>query len=201
MLRIALSAVLGAVVCFAWNWAAWMATPLHDGAIRPFPDERLFMAALRQQALATGVYVYPTPAQPAADADQATRDQLRREFEERHRAGPMVAVFYASGGTEPMSPAVLAIGFAINLLGATISALLVAVGARAGLGYLGRAEIVAGLGLFLAVVGHGGLWNWMRFPAEWTVPMMVDVLIAWTLVGLVQAAIIRPEPTPPPAVN
>jgi membrane protein insertase Oxa1/YidC/SpoIIIJ len=38
-------------------------------------------------------------------------------------------------------------------------------------------------------------WNWFRYPADYTLLMAVDRLIAWVLAGVVLAAIVRPQPT------
>ena len=50
-----------------------------------------------------------------------------------------------------------------------------------------------GLGIFVALVGHASYWNWMRFPTDYTIAFIVDVIVGWTLAGLAIAAIVRPE--------
>ena len=51
------------------------------------------------------------------------------------------------------------------------------------------------LGVFASLVGPGADWNWWGFPANFSLAMAGDLLIAWLLVGVVQAALIKPRAT------
>ena len=89
---------------------------------------------------------------------------------------------------------VLAGGFVIDLLAALLAAcLLSSVSIDAGRSYARRVGFVIGLGIFVALIGHASYWNWMHFPTHYTIAFVIDVVIGWTLAGLVIAAIVRPR--------
>jgi len=54
------------------------------------------------------------------------------------------------------------------------------------------------IGVFLAIQADLMLWNYMFFPLDHTLAMMLDAVAGWTLAGLAIAAVMRPAcPVPP----
>ena len=92
-----------------------------------------------------------------------------------------------------MGPGVMLGGFAIDLLASLLAACLLS-SAVSGCckSYASRVGFVTGLGIFVGLVGHASYWNWMHFPQDYTLMFIVDVVVGWTLTGLVIAAIVRP---------
>ena len=189
--RIMLAGVLGAVVYFIWGMAAWMAIPLHGPTVAGLPDEDAVSSLLMQQNLESGVYIVPWPAE---DEDWEDPESA---FAKRHGAGPLYTIFYHAGGMAPMAPSVLLGGFILDLLAATLAACLLSSSASGCCStYARRVGFVLGLGIFVGIIGHGAYWNWMNFPLDYTLAFFVDVVVGWTLAGLVMAAIIRPVSKP-----
>jgi hypothetical protein len=192
MLRILLATVLGAVVIFVWNMAAWMLpVPIHEGTLHYLKDEAAVKKALVDQNLDEGYYVIPGMAE---EDENTTAEQKQANWEaclEAHRQGPVVSIIYAHG-QDPMSPEIMAKGFGIDLAAALIAALLLS-GATCCKNYFARVGFVLGLGVFAAIVSYVALWNWMKFPPDFILGMILDMVIGWTLVGLVMAAVIRPK--------
>lgn len=185
MKRILIAGLLGAVVYYIWGMMAWMVFHLHDSTLSHFPNEQAMTAALREQNLETGVYAAPG-FETEAEWDS---------FVERHRSGPVYSIFYSKEGSEPMGPTVMAGGFVIDLLAAALAACLLSSAASGCCNsYAARVGFVAGLGIFVGLVGHASYWNWMNFPLDYTIMFIVDVTIGWTLTGLVIAAIVKPPP-------
>ncbi len=194
--RILLATLLGAVVLFAWGMAAWMVLGLHDSSIHKIPDESAVATHLQQQGLRTGVYIYPgMPTRADAQAPGFDREKAEAEFMQRHEQGPIFTVFFKSEGQKVMGPNTMAGGWAINLITVFIAASLLSAASRGGMTYIQRVGIVMMMGIFAALLGHGSLYVWMLFPLDWTLAMMVDMALGWTLVGLVLAAFIRPQAT------
>jgi hypothetical protein len=189
-MRAVAATLVGAIVLFIWGMCAWMVTPIHQDSMRTLPNADALTAFLKTQPLERAFYAAPMPDAKAADSTKAVE-----EFMNLHRQGPVYQLNYSPTGSEPMSPRVLGQGMLINLVCAGIAAFFIGLAARVGCGYAGRAGIGLLLGIFVAVAGHASLWNWMDFAANWSIPMIIDVIIGWTLVGLVQAAIIRPRAT------
>lgn len=187
MPRIIIAGVVGAVVYFIWGMAAWIFIPLHTPTMAGLPDEDAVTEALTQQNLETGVYSVPW-SNNSADWNDPESD-----FSKKHLAGPLYTIYYHRDGHAPMGIDVMIRGFAIDLLAAMLAACLLS-GAASGCcrSYAQRIGFVTGLGIFVGLVGHASYWNWMFFPADYTLAFIADNVIGWTLTGLVIAAIIRP---------
>lgn len=189
MIRILIAGFLGAIVYFIWGMLAWMAVPLHTPTIAGLPDEASITTALKQQNLETGVYLIPWSDD---EADWSNPDST---WTKNHLSGPIYSIYYHKEGMTPMSPNVMLNGFIIDLLAAALAACLLSatVGGCCGT-YARRVGFVMGLGIFVGLIGHASYWNWMAFPLDYTIAFIIDVVVGWTLAGLVIAAIIRPAP-------
>jgi hypothetical protein len=188
MTRIILAGIVGAVIYFVWGMAAWMVLPLHGPSLAGLPDQNAIRAAFQSQDLQTGVYVIPW----SDNADDW--QQPESEVNQMHRAGPLATIFYQQAGSELMPPRILVVGFFIDLLAAMLAACLLSATLVNCPSYAQRVGFVLGLGIFVALIGHVSYWNWMRFPTDYTIAFMIDVIVGWTLAGLAIAAIVRPEP-------
>jgi len=187
MARIIAAGVVGAVVYYVWGMLAWMAVPLHTPTLNALPAEQAIVDALKAQSLESGVYVTPFAADPADMGDPES------EFMQKHNAGPIFSIYYQKEGAVPMNAGVLGIGFVIDLLGAMLAACLLSSIGPCGRNYWCRFGFVAGLGIFVALVGHLSYWNWMHFPLGYTMAFVIDVTVGWSLAGLAIAAIVRPQ--------
>jgi hypothetical protein len=95
-----------------------------------------------------------------------------------------------------MGVGVMVSGFVIDLLSALLAAALLSCAAGGCCDtYFKRVGFVASLGVFLGLMAHGTYWNWMNFPADYTLLFIVDVVIGWTLVGLAIAGVVKAEPS------
>jgi hypothetical protein len=189
MARIITAGVAGAVIYFIWGMLAWMVIPLHDSTVLALPQERAIVDALAAQNLETGVYVAPYADDPAAMSDPESA------FMKNHQAGPIVSIYYQKQGAVPMNVGVLLTGFLIDLLGAALAACLLSSIGACGRSYWCRVGFVTGLGVFVALMGHASYWNWMSFPAGYTLAFMIDVIVGWFLAGLAIAWLIKPSET------
>ena len=181
MKRILLGAVIGGVVMFVWGALAWMALPLHTATVKSIPNEDALRAVIRDNVKSPGFY-----ALPGWTAN-------REEQEQKYRQGPRGALVLWPGGGEPYMAKTFVTGFVLDVLAAFVAAWLLskAVGGLASYG--ARVQFVAVTGLFAGIVTHLAYWNWMEFPPDYTVAYLADLVIGWTLVGLVLAAIVKPK--------
>lgn len=193
MTRIITAGVAGAVIYFVWGMLAWMALPLHTATIESLPSEQLIIDALKAQELESGVYIAPFAA------DSADMSDPESEFMQRHNAGPIFSIYYQKEGSAPMNAGTLLAGFVIDLLAAMLAVCLLSSVGPCGHSYWCRVGFVAGLGVFVALVGHMSYWNWMHFPLGYTLAFAIDVAVGWSLAGLAIAALVRPADGPQPA--
>lgn len=185
--RIITAGVVGAIIYFVWGMLAWMVLPLHGPTVAALPEERAVADSLKAQNLESGVYIVPNTTDPEAMSNPES------EFTKNHLAGPIFSIFYRKEGATPMAGSVLFGGFIIDLLAATLAAALLSCTGACCRGYGARVGFVMGLGVFVALIAHGGYWNWMYFPTGFTIAFMVDVTIGWLLAGLAIAFFVHPK--------
>lgn len=188
MARIIAATLAGAVVYYVWGMLTWIVIPLHGPTVRPLPSEQSITEVLRSQNVSTGVYSAPFPADPSSMSDPNSA------FMKDHAAGPIYSIFLHQEGAAPMAPSVLIGGFVIDLLAAALAVCLLLGIGPCGSNYWCRVGFVAGLGIFVAIVGHVSYWNWMYFAFDYTMAFVIDVTVGWTLAGLAIAALVRPLP-------
>lgn len=185
MLRPLLAALIGAVVVFAWGAVSWLALDYHWNVVAPLPNESAVTQVLRDSGLETGVYLAPCPPHPAP-----TEVQMK-DFEARHRTGPVYQIHYRAEGSEPMPPSAFVKALFINFVAAYIAALVAQLAANAGAGYFRRCFTVSLLGVFGALVGPVYLGHWDQWPDDYTTVLAMDTVVGWTLAAAAIAAITR----------
>ncbi|MEZ5940183.1 MAG: hypothetical protein R3C18_02245 [Planctomycetaceae bacterium] len=195
-MRLLLATLAGGAVCYIWGVLAWLALPVHSQTMTELPDEAAVTSALEAQNLVEGVYAVPGYPEMADDATAEDQTAAWEEFTKAHQAGPVYSIYYRPKGMTPMGPDTMGKGFALDLLAAGIAAFIVSQLAANGASFFVRWRTVFVMGLFTCIVAYGALWNWMAFPDRFTIDMMLDVAICWSLVGLVIASIIRTEEKP-----
>ena len=173
MARIISASVAGAVVYYIWGMLTWMVLPLHGPTIQEMPAEQSIIDSIQAQNLESGVYIAPFAIDPASMSDPSS------EFVKKHQAGPILSIFLRREGAEPMSAGMLLGGFVIDLLAAGVAVLMLLSLGPCGNNYWCRVGFVAGLGIFVAIVGHLSYWNWMYFPLDFTIAFVIDVAVGW----------------------
>ena len=186
MPRVVIAGLLGAVVYYAWGMLAWMVLPLHNSSIRPLPDQAAVVEALTDQNLSRGAYILPF------SEDMEEWENPDSEFQTAHRSGPIATILYDPEGAEIMPPSVLIGGFLIDVAAAFLVAWLLSLTLPGRPNFGRRVAFVSGLGILVALVSHGALWNWMHFPPDWTIAFAVDNIVGWALTGMVMAYVLQP---------
>jgi hypothetical protein len=162
-----LVAGLGGVVLFFWGFISWAVLPWHDRVANKFSDEATVSQALKANAPVQGIYYLPFA-------------------EEDHKAGEVAAfVNVLPQGFDMNMGKLMGIALIMQILSASLVFWLLR--QTRGLSYLGKLGFVAVVGLTIGFVSHGPYWNWFGFPASYTIVMILDSMIGWTLAGLVLA--------------
>ena len=181
--------VLGAFVVFVAQSLSWLVLGVHARTLHTLPNGDAIGALLRESNAPAGIYHHPGLPQPGERADA---------YAERWRRGPVMPLLaYHPEGVEPFTPAQPLRGWLLDVLNATIVAYLLSLAAPSLPGYLGRVVFVVLVGAFAASSTYLAMWNWMAIPLPWTLTMAAELIVSWTLVGLVLAWRLAPEPAAP----
>jgi hypothetical protein len=181
-----LGGLLGGLALFVWSAFSWMVLPWHMMTMEKFKDEGTVAQAIAANAPVRGIYLLPNPHKH----DPGLSDEKRKTEEaasmKRMVEGPTMfaSVSPQGAGSMNMSPMLL-----VQLLTDIIAAFLATrlLLRTRGLTYGCRVGLVSMVALIIFVSAHVSYWNWWRFPTEYTLVALADLLISWTLAGLIIA--------------
>ncbi len=195
-----LGGVVGGVILFLWGALVWSVLPLHTAWMKTPANEDAVLAAMKQSMGPKGVYFLP--AEPAREGKTlAEQDALLKERTRKMEEGPNAIVVYDPAGMPSMAAGQMVSGLLISFLSAFLASWLLARSTAFNAGYIARVAFCGVLGVFVSLVIHLGNFNWMGYPGDYTVAMIVDTVGGWVLAGLGIAAIVKyREPVPGPAI-
>lgn len=183
---IILATVLSSIVAFIFGMMSWMVLPFHNMTIDEIPNYSEFQQLIYDKIPATGSYHMPSVPMDHED--------LMGEMTRLHEEGPIGILFIHKESTSPMSPSVMVMGFVNNMLVALIISYIMAVWCLTGSPtYIQRVVFSALIGVAGAIQSWAAMWNWMYVEWDYALVMGLDIIIMWTLGGLVIAAFIKPK--------
>jgi hypothetical protein len=166
------SVICATIILFVWTSFSWMALPFHKSVLTKFPDE----AAAKQlfnPSVPSALYSYPTPA------DEGNPEAMK---------GPMIFAVVQQGPMPGMGSS-MGLYLAIQFVCAGIAVWLLQ--QTRGLSYGTKVCFLASLGLFAGVAAHLPQWAWWGFPLGYSVLEVADLIVGWTLAGLVVGKFIK----------
>ncbi len=187
MKKILIGALVGGIVLFVWQYAAWSFLDIHKLEQEPvLANEAAVAAAL--QGTARGVYWIPGLRQ--AD-HKDTESEAHKAWAKKYEAGPIAWISYDPNGKEAMPPKTLAFGAGLCVLIALVVSMMLRGAAIRS--YFGRVLFVLGFGLFLAIAMDAQNWLWMNFPLDWTKAWVIDHVAGMGAMGVFLGLIVKPE--------
>ena len=195
-----LGGVVGGVILFLWGALVWAVLPLHTGWMKTPANEDAVLAAMKGSLAEKGVYYLP--AMPAKDnRSPAEYEALQKAQRLKMETGPVAMVVFDPGGMPSMGAGRVIFGLLISFLSAFLASWLLARSTAFNSGYVARVAFCGVLGVFVSVVIHLVNLNWMDYPGDYTVAMIVDTVGGWIVAGLGIAAVVKyREPAPGPAI-
>jgi len=182
-MRLILAAILGGVIMFAWGAFSHMVLNMEKETIKQVPNEAAFVAAMKQNITADGVY-----ALPGMDmSGKATADDMNA-WMAKYKEGPTAMLFYNTTGADVFTPRQFLVQLGGDVAAALFGSIILFFAA---VGFA-RGVIISTL---IGVAGWCALlipyWNWYRFPFEFVRMDLIDQVAGWFLAGLVMAFILR----------
>lgn len=187
MFKILLASLLGGIIFFIWNSISWMTLPWHTQTIYKVKDENVVQAILQENTDKSGIYILPDQYQQA-DKNKNIENSATPAMQNQ----PFAFISYNSGDRDQnMNRSML-----IALINGTIASLIITLllSCTTGLNYLARVFFITLIGLVSGLLGHVPNWIWWQFDTNYTLVMVADLIIGWTLAGLFIAALAGKEP-------
>jgi hypothetical protein len=183
MRRTLFAGLIGAVVLFVWSGVSWTALPFHNASTRALPAE--VATALEQHVTESGAYAWPPMQAPAEASAMST-------WESSFERGPWIPllVYHPEPATSGGIAGPMARSFLIDLIAATLAAVLLALAAPRLTRYRDRVLFVAALGVFAATITVEDM-SWGYQDLVYGTVLAVESVVGWTLVGLAQARLVR----------
>ncbi|HLX12693.1 MAG TPA: hypothetical protein VKS81_07765 [Bacteroidota bacterium] len=181
-----ISGIVGGIILFLWSFLAWVILPFHTASMHWIPNEDAVISTLQPLLTQKGLYVFPH--QPYMKADEASMQAWTAKV----KRGPTGMIFYDPSGSDPMMPKQMMMGIFLDFLTAFLAAWMLATSVIATAPYASRVMYFVMIGVLISVSVHLINWNWMGFPTDWTLSLIVDTIFGWTLAGLGISALIKP---------
>ena len=174
--RLLAGAIAGGLVAFAWGAVSWMVLPWHRTTLRSFTNELFVAKTVLQNAPQPGVYLLlPSRWEDSARERQGVPKGLMF-FGAVRRESPKMFFYYLRGLGVEMLGALLISWFLLTL---------------PLLDYWARVRVALFMGLGAGFLARLSDWNWWGFSTRFTLFSMLDLVITWTLAGLVIARLVK----------
>ena len=178
MKKLVVCAFAAALVAQVWGMVSWMGLSWHMLDFKQFSNGDNVAEVLRTELQGSGLYTIPD-----MDPTSYENEEKMAEWDAKAAEGPFAFISVRADGIQPGMGKPMAIGFALNLLLASILFWLVSKSSITC--PIGRTFFIATAATVGAIYVHVANWNWWHFPVAYTVVGIVDLFITWALAGFV----------------
>lgn len=178
--------LLAAVVSFGWGFVSWELMGWHHNRMFGFQNEMEVREVLLRNARdGHGRYVLPHLGRLPEEIPAEERAARERKLEQMREEGPFLAATLRPGRRSFSMGEALGWSFARSALGCLLLAALLA---RLDWAFPGKVGLCAAAGAFAGVAGILPDWIWFEMSTDNVAVTLADLVIEWTLAGLVLAA-------------
>ena len=174
LLALWLPIVLSAVFVFVGSSVIHMALPIHRSEYKKLPGEESLLAAMREQNVAPGEYVFPCAP--------SFKEANTREMQEKYRLGPRGFMTVAPSGTPSLGKP-LALWFLYSLAIGVFVAYAARISLPAGTEYLVVFRLTATVAFLAYGAAHISNSLWKSVPWISTLKHLFDALVYGLLTG------------------
>lgn len=161
--------LLGGIAFFVVSCGSWMGLPFHMNSFHMFKDSPAVLKSVQENSAENGVYMLPG---------------MTKECKEKG-CQPMkftaIVVTNPAGCNPSDMPMYMLREFVIDLLAALLLTALLLQGKSTALKPVLKTSLLAGF--ILTVVAYLPNMNWWHFPLDFTLPSMIDTVVATLLAG------------------
>jgi len=165
-------AVIGGVIYFVWTNISWMALGWHNAYKKPVPNESAVAEVIRSEFPEEGLYFIPWH----------DKDGDPEVLQQKMETGPFAFMMIQPKGMSFNMGAFMGRSFLLNCLMAMLATWLLL--HTSGLSFCQKVGFVIGVGLCGSSWMVFANWNWWGYPNTYLIVNILDLIAAWTLVGL-----------------
>jgi hypothetical protein len=192
--RILFTGILGGVVMFIWNFVAHDLLPLGEMGIGVMPNEDAVTSALQTNLGDTsGFYIFPSGGLTPGATGEQKKAAMQKAVEQMASGAAGVLIYRPKRVFN--FPKRLAEQFATDLAEAFLAVFLLAqTGIR---GFGGKVGFVLTAGILAAIATNVPYANWYGFPKDFTLGVMIIMVVGFLLVGIVAALMLPKQSSQP----
>ncbi len=190
MRSLVLGSVLGGVVVFVWSAVSWMLLPWHNSSMKSFADESAVAQVILDNAPSGGMFMLPGMPPGFESLSQTEKQAVETSIAQRRAEGPYLYGVVWRGVKEDMGRQ-MGVALLFNILAALLVTMLVM--KTGGMSWAGRVMFVVTAALAVCLIAVVPNWIWWHHPSGYIIVTMADVLIGWTLAGMVIAKVAAPK--------
>lgn len=185
-----LGAVLGGLVAFVWSAVSWMLLPWHDASMKAFADEAVVAQVLLEQTPSGGMFMLPGLPAGYERMSDAEKQAVGAAIAQKKSDGPYFYGVVWRRVHEDMGRQ-MGVGLLFDILAALLVTMLLM--KTGGMSWGGRVMFVVTAALAVCMIAVAPNWIWWHYPANFVLVTMADLLIGWTLAGMVIAKVAAPK--------
>lgn len=185
-----LGAVLGGIVAFVWSAVSWMLLPWHNSSMKSFTNEAVVAQALIDNAPSGGMFMLPGMPPGYERMSQAEKQTAEAAMAQKKAEGPYFYGVVWRGVREDMGRQMGA-ALLFDMLAALLVTMLVM--KTGGMSWGGRVMFIVTATLAVCMIAVAPNWIWWHYPRDFVIVTMADLLIGWTLAGMVIAKVAAPR--------
>jgi hypothetical protein len=184
MKKILIGSLVGAVILFVWGFLSWAILPMHLQTYMYTPAQDSILKILEENNLESGAYLMPMAdnRNVTSSMDSKYHEEMERVMAES-KGKPMASVFYLREG-HIMNSGTMLRGFFFCFLATLAASIVLFPGMMAMSSFFGRWWLALMVGLLITAAGPLIQFNWMGIPWNYTVDMIMDHLLNWSVLGL-----------------
>lgn len=190
--KVILGALAGGVVSFVWMCVSWSILPFHHAGVSSFENEERVAKVLQDNTYSSGVYFLPSVAIKTLGKNIRKDKELIRDQKKAVKKNPVVFMQINKQGIGDVSFSTFFVSFLIQCLSIGFVAYLLTF-LKLSSGFLTRFYFAVLYGLSASLFFLEPGFSWFGAGANYTIMMVIEAVINWSLIGLTLAAIVKPR--------
>lgn len=174
MKRILISALVAAIIYFAYQSLSWTVLPNHKESVKYTPNQEVILKSLNENLAEEGYYSVPFWNEESGESME--------DFNASMEGSPYAMISYHKSFKSNMGTG-MGLGFLFNFLGLLMASILL-FNLKPGLGFGSRWLITMCIAAIIFFMSLMTSWNWWATPWHFLKGEILDIVLGWGITGL-----------------